>query len=90
MRPSLVSLLSRMTGGLPARSYAQAIDALNGLQSNAAVIDAIRKSGGKGGDVQLKEQLEYMQRIGYSVRSLFERRASGPDWLPVELHEAIC
>lgn len=71
MRPSLVSLLSRMTGGTPARSYAQAIDALNGLQSNAAVIDAIRKSGGKGGDVQLKEQLEYMQRIGYSVRSPF-------------------
>jgi folylpolyglutamate synthase len=69
MRPSLVSLLSRMTGGTSTRSYAQAIDALNGLQSNAAVIDAIRKSGGKGGDVQLKEQLEYMQRIGYSVRS---------------------
>jgi folylpolyglutamate synthase len=50
-----------------ARSYAAAIDALNGLQSNAQVIDAIRKSGGKGGDVQLREQVEYMRRIGYSV-----------------------
>ncbi|KWU45852.1 FolC bifunctional protein [Rhodotorula sp. JG-1b] len=59
-----------MTGGTSTRSYAQAIDALNGLQSNAAVIDAIRKSGGKGGDVQLKEQLEYMQRIGYSPTDL--------------------
>lgn len=52
------------------RSYSEAIDALNGLQSNAAVIDAIRKSGGKGGDVQLNEQLEYMKRIGYAVSHL--------------------
>ncbi|GAA5991781.1 hypothetical protein JCM10908_001140 [Rhodotorula pacifica] len=59
-----------MASGIPTRSYAQAIDALNGLQSNAAVIEAIRKSGGKGGDVQLKEQLEYMQRIGYTPSDL--------------------
>ncbi|GAA6016067.1 hypothetical protein JCM8202_005400 [Rhodotorula sphaerocarpa] len=59
-----------MAGTASARSYASAIEALNGLQSNAAVIDAIRKSGGKGGDVQLREQLEYMQRIGYSPADL--------------------
>ncbi|GAA5869112.1 hypothetical protein JCM3774_003954 [Rhodotorula dairenensis] len=70
MRASLVALLSGMSRGTTARSYAQAIDALNGLQSNAAVIDAIRKSGGKGGDVQLNEQLEYMHRIGYSPSDL--------------------
>ncbi|BGP02220.1 Folylpolyglutamate synthetase [Rhodotorula toruloides] len=52
------------------RSYAAAIDALNGLQSNAQVIDAIRKSGGKGGDVQLREQVEYMRRIGYEPADL--------------------
>ncbi|GAA6013674.1 hypothetical protein JCM10207_004814 [Rhodosporidiobolus poonsookiae] len=54
----------------PARSYAAAVDALNSLQSNAAVIEAIRKGGGKGGDVQLREQVEYMQRIGYSANDL--------------------
>ncbi|BGP34255.1 Folylpolyglutamate synthetase [Rhodotorula toruloides] len=52
------------------RSYAAAIDALNGLQSNAQVIDAIRKSGGKGGDVQLRDQVEYMRRIGYEPADL--------------------
>ncbi|BGP26619.1 Folylpolyglutamate synthetase [Rhodotorula toruloides] len=52
------------------RSYAAAIDALNGLQSNAQVIDAIRRLGGKGGDVQLREQVEYMRRIGYEADDL--------------------
>ncbi|GAA5856585.1 hypothetical protein JCM8547_005878 [Rhodosporidiobolus lusitaniae] len=54
----------------PSRTYAQAVDALNSLQSNAAVIEAIRKSGGKGGDHQLREQVEYMNRIGYSAEDL--------------------
>ncbi|GAA5974729.1 hypothetical protein JCM11641_007243 [Rhodosporidiobolus odoratus] len=53
-----------------ARTYQSAVDALNSLQSNAATIEAIRKSGGKGGDVQLREQVEYMQKMGYSPEDL--------------------
>ncbi|GAA5823844.1 hypothetical protein JCM11251_003319 [Rhodosporidiobolus azoricus] len=59
-----------MSSQTSARTYATSIEALNSLQSNAAVIDAIRKSGGKGGDVQLKEQVEYMERMGYSANDL--------------------
>ena len=49
------------------RTYADAINRLNSLQSNAAVIESIRQSGGKGGDAQLLETVEYLQRIGYKV-----------------------
>lgn len=67
MHASLARLLARMSG--PAtRTYAEAVDALNSLQSNAATIEAVRKSGGKSGHVQLAEQLEYMRRVGYQVR----------------------
>ncbi|GAA6005073.1 tetrahydrofolate synthase [Rhodotorula paludigena] len=52
------------------RTYAQAIDCLNGLQSNAATIEATRRSGGKGGDIQLAEQVEYMRRVGYEPADL--------------------
>ncbi|BGP18669.1 hypothetical protein JCM10213_002913 [Rhodosporidiobolus nylandii] len=58
---------SQSTGS---RSYAAAIDALNNLQSNAATIEAIRKSGGKSGALQLEEQREYMRRIGYTMDDL--------------------
>lgn len=51
----------------PGRSYADAINSLNSLQSNAAVIESIRQSGGKGGDQQLLETVEYLARIGYKV-----------------------
>ncbi|GAA5912712.1 tetrahydrofolate synthase [Sporobolomyces salmoneus] len=47
------------------RSYSAAIDALNSLQSNAAVIDAIRKSGTTNGEAQMVEGVEYLKRIGY-------------------------
>ncbi|KAI5474406.1 hypothetical protein MNV49_003374 [Pseudohyphozyma bogoriensis] len=52
------------------RTYADAINALNSLQSNAAVIEAIRLSGGKGGEAQIVESLEYLKRIGYSPEDL--------------------
>lgn len=47
--------------------YEEAIAALNTLQSNAAVIDAIRKSGGKLNDFALPEMVEYLERIGWKV-----------------------
>lgn len=55
-----------MTTSTP-KTYAQAIQLLNSLQSNAAVIEAIRLSGGKGGEAQVLESLEYLKRIGYEV-----------------------
>ncbi|TNY17987.1 FolC bifunctional protein [Rhodotorula diobovata] len=56
--------------GPASRTYAEAVDALNSLQSNAATIEATRKSGGKSGHVQLAEQLEYMRRVGYQPADL--------------------
>lgn len=52
------------------RTYADAIDSLNSLQSNAAVIEAIRLNGGKDGLVKEVETLEFLRRIGYEVSSL--------------------
>ncbi|GAA6060839.1 hypothetical protein JCM10212_005257 [Sporobolomyces blumeae] len=52
------------------RTYSAAIDALNSLQSNAAVIDAIRKSGTTNGEAQMVEGVEYLKRIGYTPADL--------------------
>ncbi|GAA6028985.1 hypothetical protein JCM8097_001538 [Rhodosporidiobolus ruineniae] len=58
------------TTAAPPRTYAAAVDALNSLQSNAAVIEAIRKSGGTDGGVQLQQQRDYTARIGYQASDL--------------------
>lgn len=52
------------------RTYAEAIEALNTLQSNAATIAAIRASGGKANDLAISEMVEYLSRIGYSLEDL--------------------
>ncbi|SCV71648.1 BQ2448_3236 [Microbotryum intermedium] len=52
------------------RSYADAIDRLNSLQSNASVIEHIRKTGGKNGEAQMGETIEYLERIGYKPSDL--------------------
>jgi len=51
------------------RSYSEAVDALNSLQSNAATLEAIRAAGGPSRSSQfaIPEMLEYLRRIGYSV-----------------------
>lgn len=49
------------------RSYSEAVDALNSLQSNAATLEALRASGGKASDLAIPEMLEYLHRIGHSV-----------------------
>lgn len=59
-----------VAGSTSHRSYSDAIDALNTLQSNAAVIAAIRASGGKLNDFAIPEMVEYLGRIGYSVQDL--------------------
>ena len=49
------------------RSYSEAVDALNSLQSNAATLGALRASGGKLSELAIPEMVEYLHRIGYSV-----------------------
>jgi hypothetical protein len=53
----------------PNRTYKDAIDHLNSLQSNAATIEASRASGGKQALVAIPEMLDYLSRIGYKVSS---------------------
>ncbi|ORY22822.1 Mur ligase [Naematelia encephala] len=47
------------------KTYAEAISLLNTCQSNAATIEAIRKSGGRLNDFAIPEMHDYLRRIGY-------------------------
>jgi hypothetical protein len=49
------------------RTYKDAIELLNSLQSNAAALEAARASG-RSNEFAIPEMLEYLGRIGYSVR----------------------
>jgi hypothetical protein len=49
------------------RSYKDAIEHLNSLQTNAAALEAVRASGGKSSAFAIPEMLEYLERIGYTV-----------------------
>jgi len=51
------------------RTYSEAVDELNSLQSNAATLEAIRVAGGpdRSSHFAIPEMLEYLHRIGYSV-----------------------
>lgn len=53
---------------LPSRSYKDAINALNSLQSNFASIEAIRKLGPNvdRNQLSINEVYEYIRRLGYS------------------------
>ncbi|KZT12772.1 FolC bifunctional protein [Laetiporus sulphureus 93-53] len=52
------------------RSYKDAIDHLNSLQSNAAALEAVRASGGRLSELAIPEMVEYLNRIGYSTSDL--------------------
>ena len=65
-RPSRTSQTCRNMSTI--RSYADAVQHLNSLQSNAAVLDAVRASGGRSSEFAIPEMLEYLGRIGYTVR----------------------
>lgn len=49
------------------RTYNDAIDCLNSLQSNQAMIQASRDSGGRLVKYAMHETTEYLSRIGYTV-----------------------
>ncbi|ETN38349.1 uncharacterized protein HMPREF1541_06384 [Cyphellophora europaea CBS 101466] len=53
-----------------ARTYGDAVAALNTLQSNFAVIDAIRKSGKKMNEHAIPEMVEWCAKIGYQTSDL--------------------
>lgn len=61
-----ISLVQRRA--MSGRSYKDAIDLLNTLQSNAATLDAVKASGGRTNDLAIPEMIEYLGRIGYEVR----------------------
>ena len=44
-----------------------AITALNTLQSNFSIVDAIRKSGGSMNKQAIPEMIEWCRRVGYEV-----------------------
>ena len=48
------------------RSYQDAVDHLNSLQSNAETLNAVRASGGRS-EFAIPEMLEFLKRIGYIV-----------------------
>lgn len=55
---------------MSSRTYENAVEHLNSLQSNAAVLAAIRAKGGRAEQFAKPEMIEYLGRIGYTVRLL--------------------
>ena len=60
----ILSGLRRMSS----RTYENAVENLNSLQSNAAVLAAHRATGGRAEQFAKPEMIEYLGRIGYAVR----------------------
>ena len=58
------------------RSYQEAIDCLNSLQSNAAHIEAARAAGNRNTETAIAEMVDYLERIGYKVKNLRNTRLS--------------
>ncbi|KAF9403389.1 Folylpolyglutamate synthetase [Mortierella sp. AD011] len=54
------------------RSYADAVDKLNGLQTNFAVLEAVRNSGGSSNRNAIPEMINYVQRSGYNPEDMDE------------------
>ncbi|KAF9356564.1 Folylpolyglutamate synthetase [Mortierella sp. AD094] len=52
------------------RSYADAVDKLNGLQTNFAVLEAVRNSGGSSNKNAIEKMIEYVQRSGYNPEDM--------------------
>ena len=64
------------------RSYKDAIDLLNTLQSNAATLEAVKASGGRDSALTIPEMAEYLERIGYKVRFLLTYKRCGSVCVP--------
>ena len=72
--------------------HQDAIAALNTLQSNFSVVDAIRKSGKGMNQQAIPEMIEWCQKLGYEVCALPAVRAEsvlkGRDYLDLRLQPA--
>ncbi|KZV77182.1 FolC bifunctional protein [Peniophora sp. CONT] len=55
---------------MASRSYKEAIDCLNSLQSNAAHIEALRAAGNRNTEIAIAEMVDYLERIGYKQEDL--------------------
>ncbi|KAI9208294.1 Mur ligase [Polychytrium aggregatum] len=55
---------------MSSRSYADAVNRLNNLQSNAATLEAIRKAGNSLNLRNIPEMTEFLERIGHKVPEL--------------------
>ncbi|KAF7292353.1 Folylpolyglutamate synthase [Mycena chlorophos] len=55
---------------MTSRSYRDAIDTLNSLQSNAAALDLVRATGGRSSAFAIPEMIEYLGIIGYKAPDL--------------------
>jgi folylpolyglutamate synthase len=49
------------------RTYQQAIECLNSLQSNAAHLEAVRAAGNRKMELAIAEMVAYLEKIGYTV-----------------------
>ncbi|KAG9015881.1 Folylpolyglutamate synthetase, partial [Tulasnella sp. 427] len=68
--PSRTSTTSTRKLSTTARTYEDAVTALNSLQSNAATLEAVRASGGRLSQFAHPEMIEYLERIGYRPEDL--------------------
>ncbi|KAK4703412.1 folylpolyglutamate synthase, partial [Phenoliferia sp. Uapishka_3] len=59
-----------MSSTISYRTYSDAINLLNGLQSNSAVIESIRQGHGKSDLAKVAESIEYLQRINITPTHL--------------------
>lgn len=49
------------------RTYQDAVEHLNSLQSNAATLEVVRATGGRSSAFAIPEMIEYLGIIGYTV-----------------------
>ena len=56
-----------------------AVAALNTLQSNFSIVDAIRKSGANKNLMAIPEMIEYTRKIGYEVCGFPQATSAAPD-----------
>ncbi|KAM6495760.1 Mur ligase [Amanita muscaria] len=61
-----LSSTARIRNMSSTKTYQNAVQDLNSLQSNAAVLEAIRAGGGIANKDAIPEMIEYLGRIGYS------------------------
>ncbi|CAG8454831.1 14593_t:CDS:10 [Cetraspora pellucida] len=66
------------------RTYAQAVECLNSLQTNAAIIEAINKAGGSINSRSLPEMREFCRKIGLNIIHVTGTKGKGSTCALVE------